>query len=613
MTTISFDTETRGLEWFNPDHRAFIATWSYEDGRPTGLAHLDDPVETQQFLDAIAEADTLVAHNLPFDVHHVREATGRDLLTTGQRLIDTALLSRVVVPERGVGEKDTEGDTTGFGLKNLAATYVDPEAKDAEDEMKVLAKAAGIKLKETGGYYDFWRAYPDVLESYAKVDTELTIALYRKLEAKLTADLLDVWAIEEAAQPWLIRAEQRGVALDQVHVAPLKVEFERKAAGALAIVESELGLDAESITKPDALREALLEHGVPLYRKTDTGQIATHKGSLGEFEKDFPALAALSEYRNAAKFLSTYIGPMLGRDVVHPTFWQLGAWTSRMSCSRPNMQNIPVRAGSEVREMFVPRPGYAFVVADFDSIELRLLAYYLHDEGFKRRIDAGADVFSELAAFLAETRGYGAEHGTTPDCFRKGTPGEKFRGAAKNTTYAVTYGAGGAKIGDMLGTEPGDPYPADHFMVQRGFAKAGDPMHAEARAIIKTIKSWLPGYQDLTRRIRKKVETTAHVNTIHGRRQPVGRDKAYVGLNALIQGSAAEIMKKAIIAAGPRMLPLDAHMVLFVHDEIVVECPAAQAEQVKDVLEHAMNNCFQLDPPLAVSGAIAHNSYAEGK
>jgi DNA polymerase I-like protein with 3'-5' exonuclease and polymerase domains len=159
----------------------------------------------------------------------------------------------------------------------------------------------------------------------------------------------------------------------------------------------------------------LLDHGVPLHRRVkscdhgDAGcscPFTTNKFALQEFASDFPVIAALQQYRTAGKFLSTYLNPMDERDVVHPSFWPVGAWTGRMSCTRPNLQNIPVRGegSGELREMFVPRPGHCFVVSDYDQIELRLLAHYLHSDSFKEKIERGDDVFAELAASSAPSR-----------------------------------------------------------------------------------------------------------------------------------------------------------------------------------------------------------------
>jgi len=604
VTTLAFDTETRGLDWFDKDHRAFLVSWADETCPEGKVAQIDDPEGVAAFREAVDRADRLVAHNLAFDVHHVREALGLDLLTLGKPVVDTDHLARVVVPERGAGaKKDDEDATVGFKLKNLGTTYVRKDAGEAEQVIIQLSKSVDIKLRSTGGYYDTFRAFREQMEEYARIDSELAFKLLPILEAKLTPSNSKCWELERAATPTIIQAEQRGVALDQEKVVPLVVDYTARREVAHDAVVKVLGDGVlGAVDDPDdkdsaaGLRDALLRLGVPLHRTTPKGDtLATNQFALQEFAGDFPVITDIFEYRTASKFLSTYLQPMVGRETVHPSFWQIGAWTGRMSCSRPNMQNIPVRAGSEVREMFVPRPGYSFVVCDFDSIELRLLAYYLANDRFKALIEGGADVFAMLAAEVygpsgpLATQGYGPD----PDSYRKGTEGEKLRSNAKNTTYAITYGAGAPRVADMLGISKD-----------------------EAKKVNNMVKSWLPGYWDLAGprgRIRKKVANSGYVTTIMGRKQPVKREKAYVGLNALIQGSAADIMKLAIAEVDRAVSTLGAHPVLFVHDEIVVECPTEYATECLDVVEAAMEASYDLSPALAVSGSIAHNSYAEGK
>ncbi|MGZ6854804.1 MAG: DNA polymerase, partial [Mycobacteriaceae bacterium] len=564
MNLIAFDTETRGLDWWNPDQRAFLVSWATPE-HPAGEVHQPtDERRMKHFLWELEAADVVIGHNLGFDIHQLRETCGIDLLTSGKQLVDTSNLARVVLPERGIG------DGGGYKLKDLATTYVDRGAQDSEQAIIDLAKQAGIKLKDVGGYYDTWRAYPDEMEFYAREDARITLALYHKLIAKLNDSNRATWELEAAVFPILVAAEQRGVALDQSKVGPLKFHYEGIADDAYTEVVCELG--AEALEGTDALKEALIAHGVPLHRETPTGELATNQFALQEFVPDFPVLKHLMDWRTATKFLSTYIEPMVDRDTVHPSFWQMGAWTGRMSCSRPNMQNIPVRAGSEVREVFVPREGNVFVVHDYDSIELKLLAYYLNDEGFKQLVRDGVDVFARLAAVL-----WGGDEAD----YHKGTPGQSRRGDAKNVTYAITYGAGKARITDMLDLDPygivdgrGGKYPASHPMVLKGWAQEGAPMHEPANQIIKTVKSWLPNYHKLNKRIRNKIEATGYVTTLMGRRQPVKRDKAYVGLNAIIQGSAADIFKAGAIHAAEALQPLGFQPVLFVHDELVSEGPA---------------------------------------
>lgn len=573
MSTVAFDTETRGLRWFDPAERAFLGSWADAEGQ--WVADLSRSAPTDQMLDALSGADRIVAHNLSFDVHHLREATGFDVLLCQGELHDTDILSRVLFPE---GQR--KGERGGHGLKNLASVYLDGDAGDPEKHILELMESIGTKKAKTGAYYDVWRAYPDVLEHYAAMDARFTHDLLPVLEAKLDDKSRRCYRLEQRVMPVLIRAEQRGVHVDpkavkQLHKTFLKRQKQLRGELEDSLGETALGGDGSE----DALVDALLGMGVPLYRKTDTGKIATNKFALQEFEADFPVIEEFLEYRTVNKFLSTYIEPMMDRDVVHPSFMQCGAWTGRMSCRSPNMQNVPKAAGKEVRSMFVPREGHAFVVVDYESIEVRLLAYYLGDAGFRQLIEDGHDPHAWMAANI---------HGGRVEDYHKGTPGQPTRDQAKNTLFAITYGAGAPRISDM------NQIPRE-----------------DAKALISKIKASLPGYHRLMKRIRSKIETVGHVTTLFGRTQPVSREKSYVGLNALIQGSAADIMKQGLVNVDEAVRDLGGVPLLVVHDEVVVEVPQDSAAEALRRTEEALIEAYDLSPRLAVSGSVVTTSYAD--
>lgn len=567
---VAWDTECRGLDWWKPEEQAFLATWSDADGEYH--ADLSDPEALQCFVDAVTSADVLIAHNAPYDLHQTRETLGLDLLQSGAEIHDTHILAKVIHPA-GAGQ-------TRYGLKDLATVFLKADAAGPEEAIKEMAKAIGLRtIKQTGAYFDVWRAYPEVMEEYARQDARYTFDLYDKFQAAI-GDLKTVYELEMAVMPILVRAEQRGVAVDQAKVAELKERFteERDALG-VQLAET---LGAEALGgegSGEALEAALLDLGVPLTEKTDTGKLATNKFALQKFEKDFPILGELEEYRRYEKFLATYIGPMDGVDVIHPSFMQCGAWTGRMSCRRPNLQNWPKRAGKEVRAVLVPRPGHAFVVADYESIEARLLAYYLNDQGYRDLYRGGHDPHAVMAANV---------YGGAVEDYLKGTPGQAQRDVAKNTTYAIVYGAGAPRVSDM-----------------------NNISRDEAKALISKIKASLPNFYRLQKRIKQKIEAVGHVNTLFGRKQVVNPEKSYVGLNALIQGSAADIMKQGLVNVDAVVKHLGAHVLLVVHDEVVCEVPIDRAEECQRLVDKALTDAYQLDPPLSVESSITETSYAD--
>lgn len=588
MSAVAFDTETCGLDWFDPEQGAFLVTWATAEGE--WWADLSDPnsAEIGRFLAAVEAADVIVGHNLTIDIHMIREALGVDIAAMNKQLEDTDLVSRVLFPEG-----QSKGARGGHGLKNLAAVYLRVDAKDPEEAIDALAKSigyrSGIKPPRSHkgpwfAYRDVYRAYPVELVNYAVMDARYTYDLYERWQDKAAGDR--VYEMERQVMPILLEAERVGIATDQARVAEFKREFtneKHEVYDRLAHHLGEQALGGEG--SEDALVQALLKQGIPLTVKTDTGKLSTAKNALQPFENEFPVIADLFEYRRLERFLNTYIGPMEGVDVVHPSFFQIGAWTGRMSCSRPNLQNWPKRAGKRVRGVLVPREGHAFVVVDYEGIEARFLAYYLGDPGY-REIVATRDPHAWMAAQI-----WGGDY----DDYLKDTPQElTHRQPAKNILYAICYGAGAPRVSNML-RDAGLPCSLD-----------------EARKIISKIKSSLPNFYYLTKhRVEPKIKSVGYVNTVVGRKNPVKKDRAYVGLNALIQGSAADIMKLGLINVDRVVKPLGGTPLLVVHDEVVVEVPIVNAEECLAVTRHAMESAWDLNPPLAADGSWVTTSYAD--
>lgn len=599
MNIIAFDTETKGFDWFAGE-TAFIATTA--DADREYVYDLSVPGQATQFTDQLSGADVIVAHNLSFDVHQVRATLGFDILDLEATLHDTDIAARVLWPE------STWGEHGGFGLKNLAKVFLDPNADTEEQAIKDAAKESGIPLKQTGAYYDIWRAYPSPMEAYALKDARYTWDLWALIAAEFealaaTGDRRSevYYTVEQPIMATLIRAEAHGTPVDQEAVLALSADYHGRRNSLHDSLTAQMGEQAlGGEGSQEALVEALLKNGIPLTETTETGQLSTNKFALQRFADAHPLVAEYQEYRGVEKFLSTYIGPLIGVEKVHPSFRQIGAWTGRMSCMRPNMQNIPVRAGSEVRECFIAPEGYKLVVADFDSIEMRILAHYLGHEGapYRDRINAGEDPHAHMAALL---------YGGHPDDYAKGTSGEKQRAVAKNSLFAIVYGAGGRRLCDMNNLPTGPPLKDGDWEVRNGFGEVGGPSFAAGKALAKRIKANVPGYMKLMKRVRAKIEAHGYITTLCGRRQAVSPEKSYVGMSALIQGSAADLMKVALAKAEPALADFDSRILLVVHDEIVALAPEREADEALLALTSAMTHSYDLDPPLLTSGTIAQN------
>ncbi|MGZ6646992.1 MAG: DNA polymerase [Solirubrobacteraceae bacterium] len=589
VNAVAFDTETKGFAWWTPAEQAFLVTWATADGE--WWADLGDPESPGvcHFLDAIQAADVIIGHNLKFDIHQVRATIGFDIadyaLRAGKRLEDTDLMSRVLYPEG-----QNKGARGGHGLKNLATVYLRVDAKDPEEAIKEMGKRIGLRtIKQVGAYYDVYRAYPGEMRAYALADARYTRDLYDKFLHKASEEprQADIYEMERQLMPIIIEAERVGIRTDQDKVAHFKQKFTAQHREYYGRLTSELGEAAfGGEGSEEALVEALLKHGIPLHERTkEIGKLSTSKFALQEFEYDFPVIADLFEYRRLERFLNTYIGPMDGVEVIHPNFGQIGAWTGRMSCRQPNMQNWPKLAGKEVRSVLVPREGYCFIATDYEGIEERLLAYYLGDPGY-RELASHYDPHAWLAAQI-----WGGE----PELYMKGTDKAiSHRQPAKKIKYAIAYGAGKPRVRALL-REAGLPATED-----------------DARRIISKVKSALPNYYYLTKhRIEPKVKRYGYVNTIAGRKNPINKNKAYVGLSGLIQGSAADIMKMGAIGVSRAVSPFGAYPLLFVHDEVLTECPLGRELECQAAQDAAMLAAWDLNPPLAVESSIAYHDYSE--
>jgi hypothetical protein len=359
---IAFDTETKGVDWSDPGQRAFLATFA--DAGDTW--HEESVIHGD-----LSGPSVWLAHNLSFDWHQLRATWDLDLSQPPYDRVtfhDTDVMARLLFPS---GQYDAKGEYVGYKLKQLARVHLDPNADVEEKELDEAAQAIGyksIKPPKTHrgpwlAYYDVWRAYPDVLLKYALQDARITYDLAAHFIPLLQANdrLWRLYELEMQVTPILVDAERRGTHLDRARVESLYQDYKQREVEVYARLFDEHNWPKESLGG-EGSQAALLEHltetlGIPLYRTTDTGALKTDKYALQEFAGDFPALADFLEWRTIEKFLATYIEPMRDKDDVHPSFYQIGAWTGRMSCSRPNMQNIPAKAGSEVRDVFVARAG----------------------------------------------------------------------------------------------------------------------------------------------------------------------------------------------------------------------------------------------------------------
>jgi len=384
--------------------------------------------------------------------------------------------------------------------------------------------------------------------------------------------------------------ECRGVRVDTAMLATLSTEY----AARLATLEKEIHAiagKAFSIASPIQLREVLFtELGLPVIKKTKTGA-STDAEVLEELASQHPLPAKLLEHRRYAKLKSTYVDalPLLvdpGTQRVHSTFNQTVAATGRLSSSDPNLQNIPIRTaeGQQIRAAFVPGdPGWRFVAADYSQIELRVLAHLSGDTAMKDAFGSGVDIHVRTAAAV-----YGVAEDEVDDAMRR---------TAKAVNFGILYGQSGFGLAKSLGIP-----------------------QTEAVAFIAAYLATFAGAAAWMDDILDRCRRDGHVTTILGRRRGITgvRDREgrrgpggvpaltlpeRTAVNTIVQGSAADLIKLAMLAVDRRLRAeqLRAALVLQIHDELILEAPTDEVAAVERLAAEEMRGAMKLDIPLDVS------------
>lgn len=580
---LALDVETTGLDWSSPDFRVFLAQWTDGAG---DRGYCDEDTGWQPLLDVLARHRNLVGANFAFDEHALRAAGIIDLSERHHRH-DVLTLARITLPGR-----------FQYGLKPLAVDLLSADAADEQTALKAAAGEHSIRwTKEDKDFHGLWRASPELMVKYGMADVDLTLQLWNLLYGRASAKDLAVYELEiSKVSPILRESERRGILVDKTRLVALERELERERDELQAtliaggITPRALGIDRATAKEVKAgsgsaasLLADLQSAGVPLYRKTPKGnKLSVDADSLNEFKGSHPIVGDLLEWRRRNKTLSTYVAALhRAAPNIHPTVRQAEARTSRMSYANPNLQNLPTTKG--IRDVLVPAPGNAFIVADFDSIEIYVLAYYLNDAGLIEKLQAGMDFHSLTAAAV-----FGGKY----EDYLKGGPNDKLRSKAKTTAFSLIYGAGARLISIRLGISI-----------------------EEASALKAKVIAAIPGYARFDAKIKADMRRRypPYVTTILGRRLAVPKDKEYVATNSLVQGSAAEIMKLGMVAAAEAVKPFGAHVAFVVHDEVIVEGPERYADEIMAATIDAMQTCYPLRPSLKATAHWSAVSYGAAK
>ena len=467
----------------------------------------------------------------------------------------------------------------------LAGYIIDPAARS--DSLEDLAsRYLGVKLVSTGvdngeseqGMLDFGGG-PDLEAAGCRAAAvgRLRPAMEAELEQR---DQLDLFReMELPLAPVLARMEMAGISVDRAYLEGMGDDFRRE----LAELESEiheLAGETFNINSALQLRRVLFDRlQLPVLKKTPKGAPSTDASVLAKLEDDHPVVARLLRYREIEKLRSTYVDgylPLVAPDGrIHAHFNQTGAATGRLSSDHPNLQNIPVRSetGRMIRRAFVAPEGRVFIVADYSQIELRILAHLSKDPGLMEAFEAGEDIHTATAARVF---GFTSDL-VTPDLRRR----------AKAINFGLLYGM------EAFGL-------ADRLKISRG----------EAREHMDTYFRQFPLVRDYMQSVVAEARRTGYTTTLFGRRRylpELASDNVRIrqmgermALNAPVQGSAADVIKMAMIELAPRLEDRPAEILLQVHDELVLEARREEAEEVARLVKEVMEGVGDLDVPLTV-------------
>ena len=571
----AFDTETTSLDYM--EAKIVGVSFAVEPGEAAYVPLAHDYLGAPEQLDR----DQVLARLKPLLEDDARDKVGQNLKYDASVLANHDITLRGIRFDTMLESYVLDSTGTRHDMDSLALKYLGRKTIHFEDIAGKGAKQLTfnqIKVEEAG--------------PYAAEDADITLCLHRALWPKLEGEgrLRSVFdEIELPLVPVLSRIERQGALLSQELLRQQSTELgqrlEELRAEAYDLAGHEFNLGS-----PKQLGEILFEKlQLPVIKKTPKGAPSTAEDVLVELALDYPLPKLLLEYRSLSKLKSTYtdklpemVNAATGR--VHTSYHQAVTATGRLSSSDPNLQNIPIRTeeGRRIRQAFVAPEGYRIVAADYSQIELRIMAHLSGDAGLVKAFNEGQDVHRATASEVFEVD---LEEVSTEQ-----------RRKAKAINFGLIYG-----------------------MSAFGLAKQLHLGRNEAQQYIDRYFERYPGVADYMDRTRALAREQGYVETLFGRRLYLpeinARNKMRVqaaertAINAPMQGTAADIIKKAMLAVdawleGGRT---DARMIMQVHDELVLEVATEQADDVSQEVCKLMSGAAELSIPLLVEAGVGDN------
>ena len=572
---IAIDTETTSTD---PLQANLVGiSLSVEEGQgyyiPIGH-HSGEQVSLEQAAAALRPAledpqKQIIGHNLKFDLLVLNQHGLRPVSCN----FDTMIAEWLVDPA-----------SHNLGLKDMADRYLALNMTHIEELIgkgKSQISMAQVSIEDAA--------------PYAAADADATLRLMPVLQKRM--DELNAASlfqdVEMPLMPVLAEMERTGISLDQTFFKQMSGELSQRMEQITTRIYQDVGYSF-NLNSTQQLSQVLFEKlGLkpPDQRKrTSSGHFSTAANILEEIQHQHPVVDAILEYRELAKIKSTYvdalplqINPRTGR--VHTSFNQTGSVTGRLTSSNPNLQNIPTRTdlGRQVRKGFIAAPGMTLVSVDYSQIELRVVAHMSQDQAMLEAFRAGQDIHAATAAAI---------YNQPIDQVTKDQ-----RRHAKAINFGLIYG-----------------------MSAFGLTRTTDLTLAEAENFVKAYFKMFPRVKQYLDDIRQQAANQGYVETLLGRRRYFPNLKAHSNvnlknreereaINAPIQGTAADIMKIAMIRILPaiQQAGLNAHLLLQVHDELVLECSQDQVAETTQLVQKIMSEAYPLSIPLLTDASSGNN------
>lgn len=574
-----FDLETTGLDTIIAEVVGFSFSWR----------------ETEAFYLPV----TAPGISLPFKLDTVIQMLKPVLENASVRkCAHNAKYDIMVLDKYGITVKGLVFDTM------IAGYLLDPDKRqyglDAQSlEFLNVAKIPTSDLIRKGKEQKNMADIPlDQIAEYACEDADCTYQLWKYFEPKLKENKLDKLFedIEIPLIPVLTAMELTGVTVDVGFLTTLSEKMHTMMDQLVKEIHIESG-EEFNIGSPQQLGKILFEKleiqkelGIKRVKKTKIGY-STDVSVLEQYQ-DHPLVRRILDYRQHAKLLSTYIDALprlikkkTGR--IHTSFNQTVAATGRLSSMNPNLQNIPIRTelGREIRKAFIPKDmSWSMLSADYSQIELRLMADMSGDENMRRAFVNGEDIHTRTAALV-----FGVEDSDV-------IPEMRYR--AKAINFGILYGMSSYRLAREL-----------------------DISNDEAQEFITAYFSYFPGINVFIQKIIGQAHTDGYVETKFGRRRYLPllhsdnkrfrRNAKNIAINTTLQGTAAEIIKLAMIRVDESLARenLQAKMIMQIHDELVFESPEDEIEKLKEIVRSCMEGTVELSVPLVVDIHTGGNWY----